>query len=369
MSQKFKNQNKYEPIPIPLSQWLKEIRVRVVPILVFIICGIIVGVNWTTRVATPDFMGIVYSDKAQLRAPMAGKLADLYIEPFSVVEEGEVLGRLVVADPSVIQAQLAVINAQIEYLRNSREPEIDMERNILNYEGMKMDVMQERIDLASLKIRKQRAQQVYNRVEKLWAANLTSDDEYEQAKSNLELLESEVAEKEVLIDQISDRLENLEVVLFSDQTTTNPTIAAINVQAERLRLIEAELMPREITAPISGVVKMIHKRNGVVVTPGDLIAEIETRDPNFIIGYVRQPFFVTPEVGMEVEVRSRRSGRPYFASEISDLGGHISYIDTLLLRPGVNFETGLPVKIALNKDVDITFTPGEVVDLILKPQK
>lgn len=365
MSQKFNEPNKYEPIPIPLSQWLKEVRVRVIPILVFIISGLIVASNWTTRVATPDFMGKVYSEKAQLRAPLAGTLTDFRLEPFSEVEAGEVIGMVMITDPAIIEAQLAVVNARIEYLRNSREPEVDRERNILNYEGMKMDVMQERINLASLKIRKQRAEQVYKRISQLRASDLVSADEYEQAKSNYDLLSSEVTEKEILIDQISDRLDSVFPVLFNNQGEINPTMAAINVEAENLRLIEAELMPREIKAPIDGVVKMIYKKSGVVVTQGDLIAEIETRNPEFIIGYVRQPFLVTPEKGMAVEVRSRRSGRPSYSSQITDVGGHITTIDTLMLRPGMSFETGLPVKIPVSDE--IALNPGEVVDMLLLP--
>lgn len=365
MNQKFKNNSNLEPIPIPLSQWIREFRVRAIPILVFIAAGIVVYFNWTTRVVTPDFIGAVYADKADLRAPATGTLADIHLEPFQRVQGGDVVGRVVVADPAVIEAKLAVITAQIEYLRSSREPEMDRERNFLNYQGMKLDLMQEKIALSTLKINKLRVGQSLDRNKILYGSNLISSEEFELVQFEYDIIAKEIEEKELLIREAEAKLGLTSQFFDSDEGSLSPTLTAINVQAQNLRLIESELMPVEIIAPLDGIVRLSNRKNGVTVTKGDLIARIEASEPQFIVGYVRQPFTVQPEEGMKVEVRSRRAGRVSFISEITNVGAHISKIDTLMMRPGVNFETGLPVKIAISNEVNLF--PGEVVDLILRP--
>ncbi len=355
---------KFEPVPIPLKQRLRELRVKVLPLAVFLIAGIVVASLWTQRTSSPDFVGQVYAEDAVLRAPSAGIVTGLTIAPFSTVKAGDVIGRILVVEPSVIEANLAFIRAEMEYLRISREPEVDRQRNRLNYEQMQLDLLSEKLDLASLNVRKTRARQALNRITPIWERGLESDEVYEQAVAEFELLDTEVREKEQIISGFEDRLRQFGETFRNDDGEESSTMAAINVQAERLRVVEAEMMPRELIAPVDGVVRLVHSGSGVSVTPGDTVAYIEASEPDFIIGYVRQPFARKPEPGMEVVVRSRSAGRSSYTSSIVSVGGRLSIIAPELQRPGLSFESGIPVKIAISEDA--THTPGEIVDLILR---
>ena len=100
---------------------------------------------------------------------------------------------------------------------------------------------------------------------------------------------------------------------------------------------------------------------------GDSIMVIESRQPTHIIGYVRQPFSKTPQSGMDVQVRTRKANRLFFDSKIEDVGGHIRVLQRNLQRPGLTFESGLAVKIAVADSIDADLVPGELVDIVLAP--
>ncbi|MDX1637572.1 MAG: hypothetical protein R3281_06370 [Balneolaceae bacterium] len=123
--------------------------------------------------------------------------------------------------------------------------------------------------------------------------------------------------------------------------------------------------PRSVYAPFDGVISTIHQPNGSYVDAGAMMVELESEQPQHIVGYIRQLFKVEPEVGMPV-VSSRRPGQPTFLSNIVTLGGQAHLIEPQLQRPGMTTESGLPVEIAFSDSIDIPLRPGEIVDFELR---
>jgi multidrug resistance efflux pump len=357
----------YEPIPIPFKQRLRELRVRVLPILVFLGVGIIVFQLWTDNVSSPGLIGEVVADYSTVASPGDGVLINFYYDRFDRIDQGQLIGQVMQKDSLILNAQLNEVLAEIELIEHSLEPGSGGQRSAINFEELKIEEIQIRIDFARITLQRERTKAEYNRVAELHARELVSDQEYEMIRTELNLLTVQADEKRELIEYLAGRLEELETIgRYGALADRDPLLAAIKVQEQRMETILAESAPVPIYAPISGVISEVLHKQGEYVTTGNQIMQIESNEPAYIVGYVRQPITIEPYTGMQVEVRTRKPGRNFFVSTIEQVGGHIRLIDDQLQRPGAIFESGLPVKISVNHIDDNRLYPGEMVDIVLR---
>lgn len=357
---------KYEPIPIPLKQRLRELRVRVLPILVFFISGFIVAMLWSEKVSSPGMIGKVVADASTISSPASGTLANFYYNSFDYVEEGQLLGQIHRTDSLLLNARLDEIRAEINLITESLDLTAGEQRTRINLEEFKVEKINTRILLARAELNQSRAESNFQRASELYRQDLISEMEFELVETELELLNSEVREYKDLIQFLSDRIADLE--LFTGYNTRNdrdPILAAIRIQEQRIETILAETAPIPVYATQSGVISNLARKTGEYVRTGDEILKIESKDPSYIVGYVRQPFSVDPQAGTEVQVRSRKAGRHFFNSRIEAIGGQITMIEDQLQRPGALYESGLPVRISIFGRGDIDLTPGEIVDIVI----
>lgn len=357
----------YEPIPIPMHQRLRELRVRALPVIVFLGVAVVVAFLWEERVQSPGLIGEVVADKSMISSPDRGLFVNFHYSEFDDVREGDYLGEIVLNDPTLINARLDIIRNEIELIEEGLDPVIDDQRNRMNLEGLKIDLMNTRISLAEIKLQEQQSIADYNRAARLFEDALISEQEYELARMELDLNRTKRDETEELIGYLTESLDEIgQFGNYSTRAERDPVMAAIRVQERRLEALQIELEPKPLYAPMNGVISQVLRRNGEYVDPGSSLLEIESREPTYIVGYVRQPFTIQPEVGMEVEVRTRKPGRDFFTSNIIQLGGHLKLIDTHLQRPGAIYESGLPVQIAIGDTDGVELTPGEIVDIVLR---
>lgn len=360
--------NSFEPIPIPLKQRLRELRVRVLPVIVFVCVGIVVVWLWRDSVQSPTMIGQVVGENATVSSPVDGTVINFYYEPFHDVKEGQLLGQVFPRDSVFLKAQLDLIRAEIERINQTREPVLEEQRVRLNIEELKINQMETRISLAQARLLKQQAEAEFERYEDLWNRDLISKQRYDSVQTKLSLFEVQVEEYQNMLDYYGERISEIEeYTSYGDRGDRNPVLAAIKVQEQQMEAILAEFGPTPFYAPISGVISSIQHIGGEFVSRGDSILVIDSREPTHIVGYVRQPFTQPPEVGMNVQVRTRKSGRTFFASTIEEVGGHIRLLQRNLQRPGAIFESGLPVKITVADSINVNLTPGELVDIVLKP--
>jgi multidrug resistance efflux pump len=358
----------YQTIPVPLKQRLKELRVKALPLLVFFIAGFSVYQLWTDKVSSPGMIGEVVAGQSSVSSPKSGFLINFYYTRFDVVQQGQLIGQIMQIDSLVLNAQLELIRREIDYLRESLDPIIDEQRNILNFEDLKLEQMQSRIALVRVELQRRQTLANYNRIADLHDRQLVSEQEFESIRTELELLTVQSNELTELIDYLDIRIAEIEDVSgYGTRADRDPVQAAIKVQEQRMETILAESAPVPLYAPISGIISHIWHRQGEYVAEGNSILQIDSREPAFIVGFVRQPVSIQPYAGMEVEVRTRRPGRSFFKSNIEQVGGHIRIIDENMQRPGVFFESGLPVKIHVHSRGDIQLTPGEIVDIVMRP--
>lgn len=359
---------KFEPIPIPWKQRRREFRVRVLPIVVFLCVGVAVVYLWQDSASNPSVIGQVVGERAAISSPVDGTLINFTYEPFEDVKKGDLLGQVFPSDSVYLKAQLDLIRAEIEQIKQTREPILAEQRVRIDLEGLKINQMETRISLAQSKLQMQLAETEFERIKNLRDRDLISEQRFDSAQTRVELFDVQVREYQQILDYYTGRIDEIEeYTSYGNRGDRNPVLAAIKVQEQRMETVLAEFGPTPFYAPISGVISSVQKGGGLFVSSGDSILVIESRIPTHIVGYVRQPFAKTPQSGMDVQVRTRKSNRLFFDSKIEDVGGHIRLLQRNLQRPGLNFESALAVKIAVSDSVKTNLVPGEIVDIVLAP--
>jgi len=363
------------PIPTAPGQRWREFRIRLAPFLIFAATAVAATLMWRENVAAPTLLGEVETVRSNVSSPKAGKLGQLNVSRLQRVKAGDVIAQVITTDPQILQSSLAVIQAEIQLLRVNMQPILGQQRYALNYDHLRLDWMDQRVQLATAKVRLQLAETELRRAQELFAENVVSQQVLDSARSSKDSLEAEVKERTTLVAEQEGKLSKLS---FSDDASaypkeTNPEDvlkASIKVQEQKLRLTEAELSPVNLVVPINGMISVIHHRSGEVVAAGDPVVTLVGLSSDRIVGYVRQPLMFQPKVGMKVEVRSRSLDRCISQAEILEVGSQMEPISASLLPPANTqhlHEVGLPVLVSLPPSQKLL--PGEIVDLRIFPGK
>jgi multidrug resistance efflux pump len=351
------------PIPTPSSQLWRQVRLQYLPVLVFVIGLVAAGVLWTQWVAPPTLIGEAEVVRAELRSTQNGMLAELNVDLLQSVKAGQAVGRVIVSDPKVLDASLAVIRAEIEVLRTTTD---------MNFERLRLDWMSKRVELISLRAQLHQAEATLARVTALHGIKLVTDEEFDVAKNTRDAFESRVKAQEELVTRIEPELRPLAVA----NGRTIPTAAAAGLDAamkqkeEQVRLLEAQLSPVVLVAPLDGVVTQLHRRNGEIISTAEPILQITATHSTRIIGFLRQPLPLEPKPGMEVEVRTRTFLRRVGTSRVAQVGSQLEPISPTLLAamrlPVAAIATDFGLRVHVTAPEGLTLRPGEQVDLIIR---
>jgi multidrug resistance efflux pump len=354
------------PIPVPLRERWHDLRLRVLPIVGFAGAILAIGVLWKNHVAAPSMVGQAEPVLANVSSPKPGILGQLQVVRFQQVKAGDVIASLLVADPRVLEASLAVIRSEIEVLRADPRPVSVQQRTAMDYSQLRLDWMKQRAALAAAQVNLQLAETELSRAEALFKDKVVSEGVLDQAKANQQRLRREVEEFSRLVAEGEESFKALQgtnstaIAKVSDDSMR----AAIAVQEAKLRLTEAELSPIPLRAPIDGIVSAIFHQSGEAVTAGQPVVAIATLRPVRIVGYLRPPIHDEPKLGMQVEVRTRGIRRETGLAQITEVGTQLESLPAAFAGPMklLNTELGLPVGVSLPANLRIR--PGELVDVI-----
>lgn len=351
------------PIPTPSAQLWRQLRLQYLPVVVFVLGLIAVFVLWTRWVAPPTLVGEAESVRTELRSAHAGMLADLSVDLLQSVKAGQVIGRVIAHDPRILAASLAVIRAEIEVLRTTTD---------MNFERLRLDWMSKRVEQVALQSELRQAEATLARMAALHRQKLITDEEFDQAKFTRDTFEARLKAQTELISRIEPELQPKDV----GANRTIPSAAADGLRAaiqqkeEQLKLIEAQLSPVPLVAPIDGVVTHLYRRSGEVVSGAEPILQINAAHSARIIGYLRQPLPLEPRPGMEVELRTRTFVRRIAHARIAQVGQQLEPISPTLLAtmrlPVSTIPTDLGLRIHITVPAELGLRPGEQVDVIIK---
>jgi multidrug resistance efflux pump len=354
--------DKLPPIPTPASQRWREFRIQVLPMVMFAVVALGVVLLWKSLVSPTGIVGEVEAIKADVISIQDGTVAQLSIDRFDVVEEGQELGEITGSSDDFIQASIAAIEADLRVMDTRLA--LDERRNQQSTVRLKMDLYTERIQLVADKAGLIQASNSFKRAEQEFnqTPKLISENDYDIAKAAFETLQASVAERGQLITEMSRTLEEM---TQSDNSENKDVVE----DAIKTKIVELEetLKPTTIKAPMSGVVSSIYHRPGEKIVRGVPILTVTAAHSDRIVGYLRQPITSRPTTN-DIVIVSKRSQRQSATGRIIRVGTQMELINPALLSTDSNrIEVGLPILVSIPSGMKLV--PGEFVDLSIKPAK
>lgn len=352
------------PVPIPPAQRLRQLRTKVLPPVVFVGVLAIISILWRENVAAPTMIGQAEPVTSNVTSYKPGVLTELTVERFQKVRAGQVIGKVMVADPEMLEASLAVVRSEMDDLRADPQRFFPERRFAVDYAQLRLDWMRQRADLATAKVSLQLAEVELRRNEQLLKDKLVSESIFDLAKATRDALQKQVDELDRLVTEGESTFTALRE--SNPSSYSNLVSGVMGLQEARLRLAEAELTPVILKAPIDGIITTVSNRAGESVVAGRPIVTIATLNPVRIVGYLRPPLQIEPTPGMKVEVRTRSMPRRSVETVITEIGTQFEMLPMPMqsaLRIAT-VEMGLPVEVALPPGLGLK--AGELVDINLR---
>lgn len=363
-----------EPIPSPPGVLWREIRHRLLPVMVF--AGIIWGASvlWEQHYIGYHALGEAEPRRANVSTVDGGLLTLVFVERFQEVRAGDVIAEIEYADMDNVRADLSAIVADLKL--NRTRMAIDESRNEQSLETLRIRWLEARAELASERAVLVQARVDYERNRALLADGVVPESEVDLSRAAFESTTAAVAEREKLVEGLAAALPRLEAADRARQEASLRVIEDALAEQEQ-HLVRAG--SASLRAPIDGVVSMLYHRQGERVPRGAIVATITARHSDHILGYVRAPLTVKPEPGMAVEVRTLGVDRQVGTSSVLRVGADLQVLaapvqnfagETTLqqMSPAVlshAIERGLPFLVSVPSGMRLI--PGELVDLVLRP--
>lgn len=357
------------PIPVTFGQYWADIRMRLIPAAFFLLAILCIALLWKGYVASPTLLGQAESLTQNVSCYKPGVLMEFKVERFQKLKAGDPIAVVMVTEPRILTASLAVAAAEIEALRLTMPPVLSQQNAVITYDHFRLDWMKQRAVLGTSRVNLQLAELEARRMSDLYHDKIISQRVYEQAIAARDRLLSEVTELERMVLEQATNFTQVQITNMVNlgNLTNNSLQATIAVLDSKLRLTEAELSPITLRAPVDGTVANVLHRNGEAVNAGDPIISLATDHASRIIGYLRDPLGLEPTVGMQVEIRTRSQHRQSGLGKILALGSQMEAIVPALMP---NFkatpsELGLPLSVSVPSNLKIR--PGELVELTIHP--
>ena len=351
-------------IPTPFSAIWREARMRLIPPVVFFGAVAACYVMWGYVGHGSGIPGVGEGTRSIVASPYVGVLNQLYVEPYQWVEQGQPIAQITPLDP---QSRLDLLQSELQIARLRLEPSVP-DQNAMNYERVRVEWLRLKQELAMAKVNLKRAENALRRNEALVKDKLVSEDMYDLSLQERNLYQAEITTKSSAIDEIERRMTQLRALGEPENPGVNqPVIEMIGRLETRLAAVETNWAPMILYAPISGMVQAIYRCSAEYVVEGEPLITINSSRSERVVAYLRQPYPIDPEIGMEAEIVTRSRKRQRFTSRISEIGAHLETITNSLafIRQGAMVDEGLPVVFPVPMEAHIR--PGEIVDVILKP--
>jgi|SRR5688572_22884695 len=358
--------NNPEPLPpirTPFSVVWREFRIRVVPFIIFTVVIFAAWRMWKSIPMGNAVRGVGEGLRSVVTSPRIGVLHRLQVQPFQWVEAGDPLVTIFPMDPD---AQLDLLQSELQLARLRLEPSM-ADQNALNYEQVRVDALDLRQQLSDAEVNLVQAESLLARNEKLIKDRLITQDLYELSLRDRNLYQAQVKQITNSLQQIESRLNDLRALGEPQSPGTNQFTRSMIASLEtRLLSVETNWNPITLFAPISGQVHLISRQEKEFVVEGEPLFAIASPRSERIVAYMRQPFHVDPQPGMEVEVQMQNQKRLKFVTQIAEVGAQLEVITNALafIQQGALVDVGLPIILTVPPNVQLR--PGEVVSVVVR---
>ncbi len=348
------------PIPIPVHERWREFRLRTLPVVAFGLAILGIVILWRIALSPVTMVGQVEQVTASVNSPVAGLITELNVTRFQVVKKGTPIGIIVPNDPRIA---LDLMRAELEAQRARMDPDLSGREYDVKVQRLRVPVLQQKVNLATAESNLAFAKLETTRAAALLKQRAITQQAYEVVLDKERSLQAGVDEQKKALAEIEAKIN--ELALPETDATEDPIEVILREQEKRLAQLTERLGPITIVAPVDGMVTMISRRAGENVDQGEWILVISALNTGSIIGYLREPFSIEPEVGMDVEIRTRGRVRQTCIAKISKVGTAFEDILSPHLHPNpLLVENGLPITVALPDNLKIP--PGALVDLTIR---
>jgi multidrug resistance efflux pump len=286
-----------KPIPTPGPERWRQARLTVLPTIVFVGAVLALAILWSDRMGVIAGVGSSDVQVVPVSSYKAGVLTSVTVTRFQKVRQGDPLGSVMVADPKLLKTTVADLQVDLRKLSAEIETQAGdpQQHDAMDYARMRLNWMQQRVELATAKVELQLTETKVRRVEQKFRDGVAAASELDVAHAKQQELRQQV---EKLAKQAAEGAR----ALTSLQNASTATVAEmekrgmfmpISVLEARLRQVESELSPMLLRAPIDGTITDINYRSGEVVAPGLPIILIAADHPIRTAGFSPNPMPAT----------------------------------------------------------------------------
>jgi multidrug resistance efflux pump len=350
----------FDSVPTPASVRWREFRIGVLPLLMFGVGAVVAVLCWKQVGTSTGISGMGEGIRSTVSTPFPARLQRLLVEPYQMVNAGDPVAVIIPNDPRM---EMDLLQTEMTLARLQVQPTI-AEENAMNFEQIRVDLLRTKAELAVAKVNLERLENQVRRSEPLFKEKLVSEDLYDLALKTRDMYAVEVFEKSNAVAQIERRVGELQTLGLPQANATNSLLAAT---VSRLRGLQAAAItnwgPITLRAPISGMVTFISRRDGECAIEGEPILYLSSPTSDRIVGYLRQPYPMQPEIGLDVVMTTREREPRKFTGKITEIGAQVEVITNALafVKPGTLVDAGLPIIVSIPRGVNLR--PGEIVDL------
>jgi multidrug resistance efflux pump len=373
-----------QPIETPLSQRMVDFRLRVVPLIVWSVCALIVAGMLLGRASRFDYVGLAQALEYPVSPVATGTVQSVVVDIYDRVDAGEMVAKL---DDSQLLASIAIASAEIVKL----QAELESERaTLLTSEGQGMakwagalrrfqaDEQKRRLDVLSLRVVHEERQIELERMEieeqrakELLDAGVIAETLWDQARLQRDEVRRGLEEGRVLLEQTEaeyfaakTRREEYETGLPNQDwidPILRPLREAIEVESLRLDEIDVRRQALILRSPVAGQVSNILCRRGQSVRAGEPVVVVAEGSVREIVAFLAEDDGREIAPSTPVVVSTRGQGGTVSESVVIRVGPSIQELPPRLWRNPRRPDYGRAVIIAAVPGMRLT--PGEVVNV------
>lgn len=347
------------PIPTPTAHRWREFRIQALPVITFI--AVLAGIVflWNGYVVPTNIVGEVEPHQVLVISTLPGTIKEIKVKRFQRVSAGEEIALVNTFSPEAQQASLRAIEADLKLLRTRMQ--LDIERNHLSYESLRLEYLKERAELALEHVNARYYEAEAARQQQLMTNNpvLTTQTLFEEALRLAATSRTNVIEMEKFLAEKEKTLPRLAPATLVDESI----LESIKAQEDLLRVTE---QVTSLKSPIDGVVSVLDYFPGQKIMPNIPLAIITGITSEQIVGYVRKPYDTLPKVGDAVQIRRQNSKREVAQGTVTGVSSQLEIINNRLVpaATGTLGELGLPFAVSI--PAELALIPGEPVDLFFE---
>lgn len=353
-------------ISIPAwKRWL-EFRHRVLPTIMFVVVLCLVGLLWKSHLSSPSLIGQVQIMRLDIRTPSSGTITNLTVELYQKVRKGDIIAKLDPGDPlTSIGSQGQVLLAKKELLQlmnlTTAANAFDIQRNVLDKERLRTELLQQKVNLASAEISLQNLENEWNRAKGLFDEKLLSESEYDRAEKAFLAAQAEVKARNELITDLGKTIQGIESLIDGSREIEEAKLEIDRTTLQRsIAKLEQEWV---IRAPADGVITAIQKRSGEMVGSSDSIVTLTQSGTRSVIAFLPQGSEIPISEGQPLEIKTRTQFVRHCKGSVTKVGESYEPMPDQLSQLQLFKVGGIGIPILIELPDEFHCLPGELVHI------